>query len=77
MTPIKILNKIFQVPWNYMNITNELQRSCLITDLITWKDYEIEIAAYNNMGVGVYTQWARIKTKEGVPETAPEVLDVS
>lgn len=59
-----------------MNITNELQRSCLIQDLIVWKDYIIQIAAYNNMGVGVYTEGARIKTKEGVPETAPIVIKV-
>ncbi|XP_041766363.1 protein sidekick isoform X3 [Anopheles merus] len=58
-------------PWNYRNITNEAQRNYLIQELITWKDYVIEIAAYNNMGVGVYTDGAKIKTKEGVPEAPP------
>uniref|UniRef100_A0A182KGT8 Fibronectin type-III domain-containing protein n=1 Tax=Anopheles christyi TaxID=43041 RepID=A0A182KGT8_9DIPT len=58
-------------PWNYRNLTNEAQRNYLIQELITWKDYVIEIAAYNNIGVGVYTDGAKIKTKEGVPEAPP------
>ena len=31
----------------------------------------MQIAAYNNMGVGVYTDGAKIKTKEGIPEAPP------
>ncbi|XP_050099535.1 protein sidekick isoform X2 [Anopheles aquasalis] len=58
-------------PWNYRNITNEAQRNYLIQELITWKDYVVEIAAYNNMGVGVYSEGAKIKTKEGIPEAPP------
>uniref|UniRef100_A0A182PZC8 Protein sidekick n=1 Tax=Anopheles farauti TaxID=69004 RepID=A0A182PZC8_9DIPT len=58
-------------PWNYRNITNEAQRNYLIQELITWKDYVIQLAAYNSMGVGVYTEGAKIKTKEGVPEAPP------
>lgn len=52
-------------PWTMQNITNEAQRNYLITDLITWKDYEVQIAAYNDKGVGVYTKGLQIKTKEG------------
>ncbi|XP_014483007.1 PREDICTED: protein sidekick isoform X1 [Dinoponera quadriceps] len=58
-------------PWMTQNITNEAQRNYLITDLITWKDYEVQIAAYNDMGVGVFTDGLKIKTKEGVPEAPP------
>lgn len=36
----------------------------------------IQIAAYNNMGVGVYTDGAKIKTKEGVPEAPPVNVQV-
>lgn len=43
----------------------------MIQELITWKDYIVQIAAYNNMGVGAYTDGAKIKTKEGIPEAAP------
>ncbi|XP_032597184.2 protein sidekick [Drosophila grimshawi] len=59
------------VPWSYQNITNEVQRNFLIQELITWKDYIVQIAAFNNMGVGVYTEGSKIKTKEGVPEAPP------
>ncbi|XP_062139576.1 protein sidekick isoform X12 [Drosophila sulfurigaster albostrigata] len=59
------------VPWSYQNITNEAQRNFLIQELITWKDYIVQIAAYNNMGVGIYTEGSKIKTKEGVPEAPP------
>ena len=43
-------------PWSYRNVTKPLQRTYLITELITWKDYEMEIAAYNSKGVGSYSQ---------------------
>ncbi|RLU19110.1 hypothetical protein DMN91_009468, partial [Ooceraea biroi] len=52
-------------PWTIQNITNEAQRNYLITDLITWKDYMVQIAAYNDKGVGVFTDGLTIKTKEG------------
>ncbi|PSN39774.1 Protein sidekick [Blattella germanica] len=58
-------------PWTNRNITNEAQRNYLIKELITWKDYEIQIAAYNNMGIGVFSDGVKIKTKEGVPEAPP------
>ncbi|KAF5272120.1 hypothetical protein FQA39_LY01202 [Lamprigera yunnana] len=63
-------------PWNIRNITNEAQRNYLITDLITWKDYVVQIAAYNNKGVGVFTEGSKIKTKEGVPEAPPIIEKV-
>ncbi|XP_066157107.1 protein sidekick isoform X3 [Euwallacea fornicatus] len=63
-------------PWTIRNITNEAQRNFLITDLITWKDYVVQIAAYNNKGVGVFTDGAKIKTKEGVPEAPPIIQKV-
>jgi len=41
-------------PWSYRNVTTR-QSSYLVTELITWKDYEVEIAAYNSKGVGSYS----------------------
>ncbi|CAG0921735.1 unnamed protein product [Notodromas monacha] len=58
-------------PWSYRNITNEAQRNYLLQDLITFKDYEIGIAAYNRKGVGVFSDSIRVQTKEGVPEAIP------
>ncbi|XP_045518694.1 protein sidekick isoform X1 [Pieris brassicae] len=59
-------------PWTYQNITNEAQRNYLIQDLITWKDYNVQIAGYNDKGVGMFSDSYTIKTKEGVPEAAPD-----
>ncbi|GBP10993.1 Protein sidekick [Eumeta japonica] len=59
-------------PWTHQNITNEAQRNYLIQDLITWKDYNVQIAAYNDKGIGVFTDSYKIKTKEGVPEAPPD-----
>lgn len=36
----------------------------------------MQIAAYNNKGVGVFTEGATIKTKEGVPEASPVIEQV-
>lgn len=36
----------------------------------------MQIAAYNNMGVGVFTDGAKIKTKEGIPEAPPTDVKV-
>lgn len=36
----------------------------------------IQIAAYNNKGVGKFTEGAKIKTKEGVPEAPPIIESV-
>lgn len=70
------LNGYKESPWTFMNISNEAQRNYLIQDLITWKDYIVQVAAYNNMGVGVYTEGQRIKTKEGIPEAPPSDVRV-
>ncbi|XP_073972084.1 sidekick cell adhesion molecule isoform X2 [Rhodnius prolixus] len=64
-------------PWTTHNVTNEAQRNFLIQDLITWKDYILQIAAYNNKGVGVYSDGIKIKTKEGVPEAPPANVKVT
>ncbi|XP_032779959.2 protein sidekick isoform X2 [Daphnia magna] len=58
-------------PWSYRNITNENQRNYLIEDLITWKDYEIQMAAFNRIDVGKFSKSITVKTREGTPEAAP------
>ena len=58
-------------PWSYRNISQPTQRSYLITELITWKDYEVQIAAYNRKGPGTFAEPIKIKTREGVPGAPP------
>lgn len=54
-----------QSPFSTRNITMEAQRSYAIEDLITWREYEIQIAAFNDKGVGTYSQGIKVRTKEG------------
>ncbi|KAF8795300.1 Protein sidekick like protein [Argiope bruennichi] len=58
-------------PWAYHNITNEAQHNFLLEDLIVWQNYEIQVAACNEKGVGVYSSSIYIRTREGVPQAAP------
>ena len=50
-------------PWSYRNVTKPLQRTYLVTELITWKDYEVQIAAYNSKGVGSYSAAIKVRRK--------------
>lgn len=52
-------------PWAYHNVTNEAQHSFLLQDLIVWQNYEIQVAAYNEKGVGVFSGSIYIRTREG------------
>ena len=58
-------------PWSHRNVSKPLQRTYLITELITWKDYEVQIAAYNGKGTGSYSAAIKVKTREGVPSAPP------
>lgn len=67
---VKITIKIF-----FLNFTHNLffvcvlfqqnQRNYLIEDLITWKDYEIQMAAFNRIDVGKFSKSITVKTREG------------
>lgn len=60
-----------EIPWFYRNITNAGQLTYILDDLIVWKNYEIQVAAYNEVGVGAYSPSIYIRTKEGKPASAP------
>uniref|UniRef100_A0A670HQN0 Sidekick cell adhesion molecule 2 n=1 Tax=Podarcis muralis TaxID=64176 RepID=A0A670HQN0_PODMU len=49
------------VGYQFRNITNADVNNLLLEDLIIWTNYEIEVAAYNSAGLGVYsakvTEW--------------------
>ncbi|XP_076305612.1 sidekick cell adhesion molecule isoform X1 [Tachypleus tridentatus] len=62
--------------WEYHNISNVAQTTFLLEDLIVWQRYEIQVASYNNMGVGVYSDSIYIRTHEGVPQSSPTNLEV-
>ncbi|KRY55867.1 Protein sidekick -like protein, partial [Trichinella britovi] len=65
------------IPWNYHNISDSRTRNWLITDLITWREYEIQAAAFNERGMGVFSKSLYITTLEGVPTDAPLLTNVT
>lgn len=63
--------------WYYHNVTNAAQFSCLLDDLIVWRNYEIGVAAYNDMGTGAYSSSIFIRTKEGKPAAPPRNVEAT
>ncbi|XP_063076857.1 protein sidekick-2-like [Engraulis encrasicolus] len=55
----------------YKNISNPDVTNLLLEDLIIWTNYEIEVAAYNRAGLGVYSHKVTEWTLQGVPTIAP------
>uniref|UniRef100_A0A0N5BBG1 Down syndrome cell adhesion molecule-like protein Dscam2 n=1 Tax=Strongyloides papillosus TaxID=174720 RepID=A0A0N5BBG1_STREA len=63
--------------WNVKNVSNNQERYVLLEPLITWRDYEIQVAAYNDRGLGVYsTPPFVVTTLEGIPLQSPRNIDV-
>lgn len=62
--------------WNYRNVTNPAQLSFLLDDLIVWRNYEVQVGAYNEIGVGAYSPSIQIRTREGQPAAAPANVHV-
>ncbi|CAK9254378.1 unnamed protein product [Sphagnum jensenii] len=67
MVRYKLAGYAEHTQWYQHNVTNAAQLSYLLDDLIVWQNYEIQIAAYNEMGVGAYSQSIFVRTKEGRP----------
>lgn len=55
--------------YQFKNITNAEVNNLLLEDLIIWTNYEIEVAAYNSAGLGVYsmkvTEWTLQGGRQG------------
>jgi protein sidekick len=67
MVRYKLAGYAEHTQWYQHNVTNAAQLSYLLDDLIVWQNYQIQIAAYNEMGVGAYSQSIFVRTKEGRP----------
>ncbi|XP_026510348.1 protein sidekick-2 [Terrapene carolina triunguis] len=59
------------VGYQFKNITNAEVNNLLLEDLIIWTNYEIEVAAYNSAGLGVYSARVTEWTLQGVPTVPP------
>ncbi|GAB5582647.1 protein sidekick-1 isoform X1 [Prionailurus iriomotensis] len=56
------------------NITSPEVNYCLVTELIIWTQYEIQVAAYNGAGLGVFSRAVTEYTLQGAPAVCPAVL---
>ncbi|XP_013926908.1 PREDICTED: protein sidekick-2 [Thamnophis sirtalis] len=59
------------VGYQFRNISNADVNNLLLEDLIIWTNYEIEVAAYNSAGLGVYSAKVTEWTLQGVPTVSP------
>ncbi|XP_069511212.1 protein sidekick-2 isoform X2 [Ambystoma mexicanum] len=59
------------VGFQYKNLSNPDVNNLLLEDLIIWTNYEIEVAAFNSAGLGVYSSKVTEWTLQGVPTVAP------
>ncbi|KAK3090478.1 hypothetical protein FSP39_012184 [Pinctada imbricata] len=59
------------------NTTNYLVTTYELTNLIIFQEYEIQIAAYNNEGVGEFSDSIREWTMEGVPTKPPTEVNAT
>ncbi|VDM62678.1 unnamed protein product [Angiostrongylus costaricensis] len=62
----------YTLPWIEKNVTTKDARNTAIDQLITWREYEIQVAAYNHRGLGVFSKSIYVTTAEGVPTEAPK-----
>uniref|UniRef100_A0A158PCM4 Down syndrome cell adhesion molecule-like protein Dscam2 n=1 Tax=Angiostrongylus cantonensis TaxID=6313 RepID=A0A158PCM4_ANGCA len=62
----------YTLPWIEKNVTTKDARNTAIDQLITWREYEIQVAAYNHRGLGVFSKSIDVTTAEGVPTQAPK-----
>nr|XP_053782234.1 protein sidekick-1 isoform X3 [Desmodus rotundus] len=54
------------------NISSPEANYCLVTELIIWTQYEIQVAAYNGAGLGVFSRAVTEYTLQGVPTAPPQ-----
>lgn len=60
-----------------VNTTNPLVTTYELTNLIIFQSYEFQIAAYNNEGVGVFSNTIEERTMEGQPTRPPKNVQVA
>ncbi|XP_028913332.1 protein sidekick-1 isoform X2 [Ornithorhynchus anatinus] len=58
--------------YQHRNITSPEINYCLVKDLIIWTQYEIQVAAYNGAGLGVFSRAVTEYTLQGVPTAPPQ-----
>ncbi|KAL3875338.1 hypothetical protein ACJMK2_033296 [Sinanodonta woodiana] len=63
-------------PFAYANVTQSAQLSYELKGLAYFEYYELQIAAYNGKGTGVFSESITVRTLEGHPTASPENVTV-
>eukprot|EP00063_Salmo_salar_P066766 XP_014041601.1 PREDICTED: protein sidekick-1-like [Salmo salar] len=59
------------------NISSPETNYCLLSDLIIWTQYQIQLAAYTAAGLGEYSTVVTEYTLQGVPTAPPQAVEVT
>ncbi|XP_042172436.1 protein sidekick-1-like [Oncorhynchus tshawytscha] len=59
------------------NISSPETNYCLLSDLIIWTQYQIQLAAYTAAGLGEYSTAVTEYTLQGVPTAPPQAVEVT
>lgn len=75
-SPLHCRYRLAGLPGEYQqqNITSPDINYCLITELIIWTQYEIQVAAYTGAGLGVFSQPVAEYTLQGGETSITRVL---
>lgn len=65
LPPLRYCLAGLPVGYQFKNITDADVNNLLLEDLIIWTNYEIEVAAYNSAGLGVYSSKVAEWTLQG------------
>lgn len=58
--------------WYTIDTPDAVHLTFVLEDLIVWQNYEIQIAAENDRGVGPFSSSIVVRTKEGKPDRSPQ-----
>lgn len=58
--------------WYTIDTPDAIHLTFVLDDLIVWQNYEIQIAAENDRGVGPFSSSIVVRTKEGKPDRSPQ-----
>jgi hypothetical protein len=67
----KLAGYASETDWYTNDVPEAAHLNFVLDDLITWQNYEIQVAAENDKGVGPYSSSIFVRTKEGKPDKGP------
>lgn len=53
------------IEFTTINVTGGEKINTIVEDLIPWQQYEVQVCAFNDKGIGVYSRPVHVRTLEG------------